>query len=99
MKPKVISIGLFVIAVVSLFALTLGHSWLRIQAWRGIAGAEGATASLSQLSLWSYAAKFILSVVLLFAALAVILAKRYAPQDKNWAYGTIGTVVGCWLHG
>jgi hypothetical protein len=40
-----------------------------------------------------------LSAILLAAALFVILTKRYSPQDKHWAYGTIGTIVGFWLKG
>ena len=39
----------------------------------------------------------IITVVLLVAALYVILARNFSPQDKNWAYGTLGTLVGFWL--
>jgi hypothetical protein len=31
------------------------------------------------------------------AALFVILKKKYAPEDKNRAYGTLGTIAGFWL--
>jgi len=41
--------------------------------------------------------QFLLSAVLLAAGLFVILSKRYTPQDKHWAYGVIGTIVGVWL--
>jgi hypothetical protein len=38
-----------------------------------------------------------LTVVLLSGALFVILSKKYAPTDKHWAFGTLGTLVGYWL--
>ena len=34
------------------------------------------------------------SLVLLAASLFVILSRRYTPQDKHWAYATIGTLLG-----
>ena len=37
------------------------------------------------------------SVVLLSAGLFVILSKKYTPQDKHWAYTTLGTILGFWL--
>lgn len=40
----------------------------------------------------------IVSLVLLIAALWVILARRYTPTDRHWAYGAVGTIVGFWLH-
>ena len=30
---------------------------------------------------------------------SVILSKQYTPADTNWAYGTVGTVIGFWLKG
>jgi hypothetical protein len=40
----------------------------------------------------------LISVVLLGASLFVILSKTYADKDRNWAYGTLGALVGFWLH-
>ena len=37
------------------------------------------------------------SLVLFGAALYVILSKSYQPKDKNWAYSTLGMVIGFWL--
>ena len=42
--------------------------------------------------------QILLSLVVASASLYVILSRRYAPKDKHWAYATIGTVVGFWLH-
>jgi hypothetical protein len=39
------------------------------------------------------------TVVLLAGALFVILANKYTPTDKHWAYATIGTLIGYWLKG
>ena len=39
----------------------------------------------------------VISFVLLAAAFYVILARPYSSQDRSWAYGTLGTVLGFWL--
>jgi hypothetical protein len=39
-----------------------------------------------------------ISVALLTASLFVVLSKRYLEKDRNWAYGTIGALIGFWLH-
>jgi hypothetical protein len=41
----------------------------------------------------------IISLVLLLAALFMILSSTFTSQDKHWAFGTIGTIVGFWLKG
>lgn len=41
--------------------------------------------------------RFLITCALLVAGLYVILSTHYAPDDKNWAYGTIGVLVGYWL--
>ena len=38
-----------------------------------------------------------ISVVLLIASLFVILSSNYELAVRNWAFGTIGTVLGFWL--
>jgi hypothetical protein len=37
------------------------------------------------------------SGAIILTALVVILSHRYTVQDKNWAFGSLGTVVGFWL--
>jgi hypothetical protein len=44
------------------------------------------------------AMRVILSFVLVVASLSVILGKRYKPPDKRWAYATVATILGFWLH-
>jgi len=39
----------------------------------------------------------IISGVLVLAALYVILSNRYSDSEKNWAYATIGTILGFWI--
>jgi hypothetical protein len=39
----------------------------------------------------------IVSVAILACALAIILSSKYGPQDKHWAYGSAGTILGFWL--
>jgi hypothetical protein len=91
---KAYSIGLFVVSVVVLL------SW---NYWRVSGPADmpsspppagpGPAASMS----YPLAAQLVITAVLLVAALFVILTKRYPAQDKHWAYGALGTVVGFWL--
>ena len=56
--------------------------------WRGPA----------ELDLWRGIMRIILSLILLGGALWVILARRYSPADRHWAYGIVGTIVGFWLN-
>jgi hypothetical protein len=57
--------------------------------------ATGASANgSSNIRLW---VSIGVSFIILCAGLFIILSKRYAADDKNWAFGAIGTVVGFWL--
>jgi hypothetical protein len=38
-----------------------------------------------------------ISAVLLCASIYVALASAYGPQDRHWAYGMVGTIVGFWF--
>jgi hypothetical protein len=40
----------------------------------------------------------LISLVLLGTSLIVMITERYSEKDKNWAYGTVGALVGFWLH-
>jgi hypothetical protein len=40
-----------------------------------------------------------MSLVVCCASLFVILANRFAPTDRHWAYATVGTLLGFWLRG
>lgn len=39
----------------------------------------------------------IVSLIALLSALYVILSKKYPPKVEQWAYGTIGMILGFWL--
>lgn len=92
---KFYSVGLFVVSIIVLFALSLG-TWPLTSA-----GPQPAPTppnpELSSGMNYSLTAQLVISAVLLVAALFVILTKRYPAQDKHWAYGALGTVVGFWL--
>ncbi len=32
-------------------------------------------------------------------AIYMVLSKRYTPREKNWAYSTLGLILGFWLRG
>ena len=40
----------------------------------------------------------VVSLVFMGAVLFVILSKRYKKEDQNWAYGTLGLIIGFWLN-
>jgi len=40
----------------------------------------------------------VVTCFVLAASLFVILAKRYSAKDQHWAYATVGTILGFWLH-
>lgn len=39
----------------------------------------------------------IVSLIALLSALYVILSRKYPPKVEQWAYGTIGMILGFWL--
>jgi hypothetical protein len=41
----------------------------------------------------------VLTLALGGAAIWIILATAHGPDDKTWAYGALGTVLGYWLKG
>jgi hypothetical protein len=43
--------------------------------------------------------KVLLSLVFGGASLYVVLSKKYSPQWKHWASGTIGMILGTWFRG
>jgi hypothetical protein len=38
------------------------------------------------------------TLLIVIPALIVILDKRYSRNEKHWAYGIVGTILGYWLH-
>jgi hypothetical protein len=44
------------------------------------------------------AMQILITMALTGASLFVILSTRYGPKDKHWAYATVGTILGFWLH-
>jgi hypothetical protein len=39
------------------------------------------------------------SLLIMMAALYIILSGGYQPQVQNWAFTTLGTILGFWLRG
>jgi hypothetical protein len=37
------------------------------------------------------------STVFLGCAIVIVMSHAYDPQEKHWAYGTLGTILGFWL--
>jgi hypothetical protein len=63
--------------------------------------ALAATADIASLE-WSIgfrkSIQALISLVLFGASMIVIVSKKYTDTDRNWAYGTIGALIGFWLH-
>ena len=93
MMGKAYSIGLFVVSVIVLLTLNYWRVSGPVQVPSPPPPGPEPAASLS----YALGAQLVISAVLLVAALFVILTKRYPAQDKHWAYGALGTVVGFWL--
>jgi hypothetical protein len=96
MKLRVFSIGLFIVSVVILFGLNAWRTTLPVAPTPGLSPQRP---EIGQSFNYPLAAQLVISAVLLLAALFVVLTKRYPPQDKHWAYGALGTIVGFWLKG
>jgi hypothetical protein len=43
--------------------------------------------------------QIVVSLVLLAAALFIILSGGYDANSKQWAFVTVGTILGFWLRG
>jgi hypothetical protein len=56
--------------------------------WRGAAESD----------LWRGIMRIIVSLILLGGALWVIIARKYSPADRHWAYGIVGTIAGFWMN-
>jgi hypothetical protein len=39
----------------------------------------------------------VVSAVILGCALYIVLSHGYPAQDKHWAYGMMGTILGYWM--
>jgi hypothetical protein len=50
-------------------------------------------------SVWTPVLTVQVAITLIFvaASLFVILSKWYAPAERHWAYGALGTILGFWL--
>ena len=53
---------------------------------------------LGELAGFRHSMQALITAVLLGTSLIVIVTERYSEKDKNWAYGTVGALVGFWLH-
>ncbi len=60
--------------------------------------AAGHDWTIYEVDMFRQAVQLIVSTVAGGASLFVILSRRFAPKDKHWAYATMGTILGYWLH-
>jgi hypothetical protein len=91
---RTLIITVWIIWLIVVIALQLNYKSL-------LAGLEVTGSVPLQRVLGMFTAKeviqFVISGVLMVASLFVILSKRYGSQEKNWAFGTLGVIMGLWL--
>jgi hypothetical protein len=51
-----------------------------------------------KLTLWQLGQMGV-SLMIAVPALYIVLSRGYPPQEKNWAFTTLGTILGFWLRG
>lgn len=103
-----VSIGIGVVGLIG-YARVLGREGLSIKATQEIIqicskSVDLCAGLLNALNVtdyvlpdWRAAMQIALTAVLLGASLFVIMSHKYAPAQKHWAYGMIGTLLGFWL--
>ena len=75
----------------SKFAIVAIVGMLALAATSGVAALEWSI-------LFQRSIQALISLVLLGTSLIVFVSKNYAHTDRNWAYGTVGALIGFWLH-
>jgi hypothetical protein len=59
---------------------------------------EGRPISIKQISdLTKLIMQAVVSAAILCCALYIVLSHEYQAQDKHWAYGAMGTILGYWM--
>jgi uncharacterized BrkB/YihY/UPF0761 family membrane protein len=95
MRFGVSGLALFVIAVVALVIAKTADIAARLVSFYTTRLHDGG--EIVRWMAYGPVVPIVITSVLLIAALYVILAKPYSIQDRHWAYGALGTLVGFWL--
>jgi hypothetical protein len=90
---KKIPIVVFFTSFSFLAFLVLKRLWLIYGSPMGIEGNERLHNANVQTAM-----QIIVSLSAGAASLFVVLARRYGPKDKHWAYATAGMILGFWLN-
>lgn len=101
MTGRLILFAFFAATIIALILLRLVPPWVP-------ASSNDLTASLYSWGLWVREGdspgirtrdlmQVVVTIIFSAAALFAILAKRFKPADKNWAYGAVGSILGYWL--
>jgi large-conductance mechanosensitive channel len=95
MRFGISGLALFVVAVVALVIAKTADITAKLISFYALRLNAGA--SIAHWMAYGPVVPIVISFVLLAAALYLILAKSYSVQDRYWAYGALGTLVGFWL--
>ena len=90
MNFKIISVAVFSLTVVAMIVVGNLPPYVLL---RGAFFAPGLPSQVPVRAIMQIA----LTLMCAAAALVVILSRRRKPEDKNWAYGAMGTLLGFWL--
>lgn len=81
---------------------TVRHFWHRFQVATGrvpVVAADGAggAPAVRRRAWWEIILQITVSLAVAAVGLYIIVSGRFDPKTKEWAFGSVGTVLGYWL--
>ena len=99
-RPPAIAVAVILFfLVVSLCTARFRERLLKIISHQVISSVAPEDQARSFVLLIMLAMPIIVSITVLVSRLYVIIAHSYSIEDKKWAYGVVGTIIGYWLRG
>jgi len=86
---------LFAVTVITLFTISL-IARIRRDRDRNFALSRTPKSAMTQ-ALIQLAMRIVVSLALLGCSLFVVMSQSYGAQEKHWAFGSLGTILGYWL--
>ena len=93
-RKAIIPIMIFILAITAIAIIRIDEDIIHPKQ-------EGMMGALAQGIVHNIKPTMQVLITLIFTptALFIVLARRYGPKDKHWAYATLGTILGYWLRG
>ena len=95
---KYLPILLFVVTVAALLFTSIStrkivYYWAGVRTTDGISKRDKARSAFDPRTIM----QIVVSLTILGCAVYIVLSRSYDPQEKHWAYGSAGTILGYWL--